>query len=307
VIPSIREDALNIFLDKWRNELASVQIIVVEDNNEKTFNIKKQGLNLVHFSHKEIEEDLKENAWIIPRKTSAICSYGFYKAWHMGMDLIIKLDDDLEMIEPNFIIEHMKNVYCYRPLHWANPFIGGYPRGFPYSERTRITVLNYGLADNILDFDAISQLLGDRASLRKEGMSVPYGSYIPLSGMNVAFIRDIIPAYYFLLMGKGFGFDRCDDIWSGIFLKKITDHLGHVISVGPPIVKHNKLSNPISNFYKETPMLDVNEVLWQKVDKIKLTKYNYKDCYLQIAEGLPKNDKYFKKLAEAMKIWISII
>jgi hypothetical protein len=51
--------------------------------------------------------------------------------------------------------------------------------------------------------------------------------------MNTSFVSKIIPAFYQLYM-KHMGVDRFNDIWSGIFLKKIVDHLGDNISLGTP-------------------------------------------------------------------------
>lgn len=309
VIPTIRENAIKTFLSVWKKELQDTTILVIEDNPTKSFDLGKHS-NIVHFCHKDIERDLGDKSWIIPRKTSAICSYGFYKAYKMGADVTIKMDDDLLVRKEGFIKSHVDNIFTTRPLHWVNIFKGYsvYPRGFPYKERTHITVLNYGLAENILDMDASGQILGLKAELSDaESINVGYGSYFPISGMNVSFLTEITPAYYFTLQGKSWGIDRFDDIWAGIFLKKITDHIGHVISVGHPIITHNKLSDPLANLDKEAGGLDINELLWEEVDRIKLTKYTYKDCYLEIARklNLPISG-YGDKLKEAMKIWASL-
>lgn len=308
VIPSVRAGVINTMLRVWQKELEEATIIVVEDNEHKTFDLS-EFKNVIHFSHEDIENDLGEHSWIIPRKTSAIASYGFYKAYKMGADVVIKIDDDLLVRESGFIEKHIENLFTPRSLFWVNVFEGNgvYPRGFPYTERTRLTVLNYGLADNILDLDAPTQILGQNSKISQRQQAIPYGSYFPLCGMNVAFLRDIIPAYYFLLQGGEYGIDRYDDIWSGVFLKKITDHLNHVISVGEPIVTHNKLSDPITNLEKESGGIDINECLWQEVNEIKLTQYSYKDCYIELSNklNLPIAG-YGDKLKEAMRIWANL-
>jgi hypothetical protein len=306
VIPTNRKDAIKTFLEIWKDELKDCTILVIEDNEKKTFDLPKLD-NIVHLSHKDIDVDLKNDSWIIPKRTGAICSYGFYKAWKMGADVIIKMDDDLLVRKAGFVQEHLDNLFKTRPLHWINVFSGGYPRGFPYGERTRITVLNYGLADNILDLDATTQILGSNAKLMGESVQVAYGSYVPLCGMNIAFLADIVPAFYFGLQGQIYGVDRFDDIWAGVFLKKITDHLGHVIAVGNPIITHNRLSDPISNLQKEAGGMDINEILCQEVDRIKLTKYNYTDCFKELAIklDLPIVD-YGDKLKSAMTKWANL-
>jgi hypothetical protein len=47
-----------------------------------------------------------------------------------------------------------------------------------------------------------------------------------MCGMNIGWKRELTSAMYFMLMGKdknekNWGFDRFDDIWAGIFVKKI--------------------------------------------------------------------------------------
>jgi hypothetical protein len=69
--------------------------------------------------------------------------------------------------------------------------------------------------------------------LKREKVVVGGGTYFTLCSMNTSFVSKIIPAFYQLYM-KHMGVDRFNDIWSGIFLKKIVDHLGDNISLGTP-------------------------------------------------------------------------
>lgn len=304
VIPSIRETAVLEMLSKFDKSFRDCEVIVVEDSPIKTFNLPS---NIHHYAHDDIKKDMGDNSWIIPTKTSAVCSYGYYKAWKMGADMIVRLDDDVHYDGDDFIEKHKQRLFKPRPLFWMNTFDEGYPRGFPYSERCHPTVLNYGLADNILDYDGISQIMGDGGKVGNVSRSIPYKCFAPICGMNIAFLPDIIPAYYFLLQGPEWGFDRFDDIWSGIFLKKITDKMKHVISVGDPVVTHDRLSNPINNYYKESSGMDINEELWKEVNRIKLTKYNYADLYIELATKLNLPIKgYGNKLKEAMVIWAKL-
>ena len=54
---------------------------------------------------------------------------------------------------------------------------------------------------------------------------------------------------------------------------------------------------------KEKSGMKVNEYLWQEVDKIKLTKGSFKECYRELAEKLNIKNEYFKKLKKSMIIW----
>ena len=116
-------------------------------------------------------------------------------------------------------------------------------RGMPYHGLYREIecVINHGLWTKVPDFDAITQLSNSRFRKAFETVDqvMPVGFYFPMCGMNLAFKPQIIPAMYFLLMGqRNWPFDRFGDIWCGIFLKKICDHLGLGVKSGCPIVEH---------------------------------------------------------------------
>lgn len=59
--------------------------------------------------------------------------------------------------------------------------------------------------------------------------------------MNLAFKREIIPAFYQLLMDYNpWRIGRFDDMWTGIFLKRGADALGKAFVTGYPLCQHNK-------------------------------------------------------------------
>jgi len=133
--------------------------------------------------------------------------------------------------------------------------------------------------------------------------AIPVGRYFPMCGMNLAFRPEVIPALYFLLMGQEYQFDRFGDIWSGIFVKKICDHLGYAITSGEPMVTHHRASNIWANLRKEAPGLEVNEEFWQVVDRLCLSGTSFPECYQQIARSLPLEGQYWSALREAMLMW----
>jgi hypothetical protein len=71
--------------------------------------------------------------------------------------------------------------------------------------------------------------------------------------------------------GNHWGFDRYDDIWAGIFSKKIMDHLGWSVVNGWPLVEHRKASMANVNVTKELSGMRMNEQLWQRVDGLRLS------------------------------------
>ena len=308
VVPTIREECIHDFLEAWRDEFANHQIIVVEDNPTRTFKIEQS--NVAHYAWEEIDRELGEKAWIIPRRTDCIRSFGFYKAYQEQPDMVVTLDDDCYPAQPDFLATHYTRLKIANSEAWVSTGDGIKPRGIPYyqTQRRNECVLNHGLWLDIPDFDAVTQLVNSRHQgefLGKE-QTIPKGMYFPMCGMNIAFKPKVIPALYFLLMGKDYPFDRFGDIWAGIFLKKISDHLGYAINSGSPSVTHKRASNVWANLKKEVPGLEVNESLWEQLDSVILTKENFGACYGELAEKLPMKGEYWDKLKVAMREWVNL-
>jgi hypothetical protein len=127
-----------------------------------------------------------------------------------------------------------------------------------------------------------------------------------MSGMNMAFRPELLPSLYTLQMGRGQPFDRFDDIWSGIFTKRICDHLGLGVWSGRPIIRHDRASDVWANLTKEQPGLKLNETLWRLVDSIVLTSTTVADCYRELADKLELDEPYWIRLRSFMKRWADL-
>lgn len=318
VIPTIR----NLdFLKAWGNAFSNCNLIVVEDRTEKL--VKTSGLktaSISHFNHKDIEKDLGKDSWIISRKNAGIRSYGFLKAYQMGADVIITLDDDCYPEEENFVEKHLDNLSFKASEGWFPIYPDPnwmYTRGFPYSNRDKFPVMiSHGLWSGALDLDARTEK-GLKKPLNKKPyppirIIIPFGYFYPMSSMNLAFKCEVTPLMFFPMMGKapdgkGWGYDRFDDIWAGIFSKKIMDELKMAVVSGSPFTEHKKASKNQDNLKKEFLGTKVNEILWKQVAKVRLTKKTPKECYLELAKKVkfPKT-KYFNNLREAMSVWANL-
>lgn len=305
VVPSIREECLRAFLEAWDGEFREHVVIIVEDNPAKTFKIEHS--HVLHFAWEEIEQELEEAAWIIPRRTDCIRSFGFYKAYQLEADMVVTLDDDCFPTGPGFLAAHAARLQRARADAWVSTGSGLVPRGMPYVERSREqeVVLNHGLWVGNPDVDAVTQLMRQRieGDFKPEDLTVPRGMFFPMCGMNLAFKPDVIPALYFLLMGQGYPYDRYGDIWAGILFKKICDHLGYAITSGLPLVEHRRVSNVWANLAKEAPGMEVNERFWRIVDAIVLTETTFAGCYRELACKLPLPGEYWEQLKKAMMAW----
>ncbi|MBT3249511.1 MAG: hypothetical protein HN846_05025 [Candidatus Pacebacteria bacterium] len=317
VIPTIRDLG---FLNDWKEQFKDVSVIVCEDRPQKTLRLPKIGQKIYHYSWEEIDQDLGDNSWIIPRKVSGIRSFGFIKAYDLRADIIITIDDDCYPVKNHNLIKlHSQNLSLKTPLRWTNTYPDIrhlYTRGIPYLNREEMKVMiSHGLWTNVLDFDGPTHLqnMNFKAEFAEHFLQIiPHGSYYPMCSMNLAFNREVTPLMYFPLMGENnngnkWGYDRFDDIWAGIFSKKIMDHLGYSVVNGAPFVEHRKASNPFKNLIKEAGGIEINEQLWQAVDKVELTTNTTLESYHELIEKVdfPKNE-YFKNLKKAIPIWISL-
>lgn len=318
VIPTIRD---LVFLKKWKKELKNCHLIVVEDSETSKIKIpNKNFLSINHFTWKDIDSDLGENSWIIARRNAGIRNYGFLKAHEMGADVIITLDDDCLPEDKDFVKKHLQNLELHSPQNWQATYPNSkwmFTRGFPYSVRSKNTIgLSHGLWSGALDLDGkteikLPKLLSEK-SYPPITQFIPNGYFYPMCSMNLAFKRDIVPIMFFPMMGfdphgKSWGFDRYDDIWAGIFSKKIMDHLSMGVVNGSPFINHRKASLPKHNLVKELKGLTVNETLWKVVSDVTLTKKTPKLCYIELALKVKfPNIPYFRKLKKAMVIWANL-
>lgn len=318
VIPTIRD--LD-FLKSWKKEFKDCHLIVVEDGGKENVNVpNKNFLSITHFNWKDIDNDLGKNSWIIPRKNAGIRNYGFWKAYQMGADIILTLDDDCYPDGDALIEGHINNLNKKSSDKW----FATYPndkwmntRGFPYDVRNKFPVMiSHGLWSGALDLDAKTEIKLPKLLTENKypqiTQFIPKGYYYPMCSMNLAFRREMTPIIFFPMMGfdpkgESWGFDRYDDIWAGIFSKKIMDHLNFGVVNGSPFIKHNKASKVEHNHTKEVSGMLTNEVLWKAVEKVNLTAKTPKTCYLELANKIKfPNKPYFRKLRKAMVIWANL-
>lgn len=336
VVPTIREDCIKRFIREWEHHFkrSDLCLLVVEDNPECSFDIddSRHEFPIVHCCWKDIEDALGSDAWIISRRDSSIKCFGFWKAVQTGAKTIIAMDDDCYPLDNYLETEG----YDYLGMHlnrlaneeievdvpaWESPVKGFRTRGMPYVSTHRTmqvrpanVIVNHGLWYNAPDVDAATQLVsGLPASGYRLNKIISKGSYFPMSGMNVAFKAEAAPLFYFLLMGndrhgRKWGYSRFDDIWAGIFIKKVADHLNLDVTSGDPVVWHDKASHVFTNLQKEARGIEVNEILWKAVDSVTLTSDTMQGSYRELAEKLPpvNDDEYWGHLRRAMITWAGL-
>lgn len=296
------------FLREW-HELREVPIIVVQDGDEEP--AIPEAFNITVSTWKDIDADLGENAWIIPRRTSAVRSYGYWKAWQQGYDHIITLDNDCYPDGSEFIQGHIGNLTSKVTLDWVPSAGTMFTRGFPYEIRNKSEVwLSHGLWSGVPDLDAPTSLHNPslRFSPATATTTIPRYNFFPMCGMNLAWRRELTPAMYFGLFGPAYGFDQYDDIWAGVLAKKVLDTLGKAAVSGYPSVEHRKQSNVYANLVKQAPGMEMNEEFWKHVrepthvDKVV-------NIYRELIRCLPVSggpEGWLPKFKEAALIWASL-
>jgi hypothetical protein len=314
VIPSNREECLEKFMKEWDGKGDWDQMIVIEDGPEKTF--KCVPGNGEHFSWRQVSDFLRENAWIISRRDSAIRCFGLWWAWKQGCTSVMTLDDDCFPYHERLCAAHMhvmNNVNA-----WSDLVPGMRTRGMPYSDVGILedVVANIGLWTGVPDIDAITALRS--MSLKAASIYMPpsgtrvlpAAQYHPISGMNLMVKRQAIPLFYYPLQGEGYSYRRFDDIWAGIIAQACCRRLGWSITAGEPFVYHSRASDPFENLVKEAPGVKMNEMFWRSIDR-EITKVIGCDDPISLIDALgfrlaSSPDEYIAKVGKALRVWSTL-
>src|SRR5271166_154306 len=310
VVPTARAASIADFLSAWEHELSEATVLVVEDGPERSFSVT--GADVQHLAWCDIEQQLGDAAWIIPRGSGCVRSFGCWLASQMQADMIVALDDDTrpDPEHPGFLDGHWARLQSAEDPAWVSTLDHASPRGMPYFATTRESsvMLNHGLWNGVPDFDAATQLLAGRVEISAEwsDQTIPRGRYFPMCSMNIAWRPEFTAALYFLLMGPDHPFDRFGDIWGGVLAKRVADHLEFAVNSGSPCVIHERASNVFANLAKESRGLAVNETFWRAVDSVVLTAESVPAAYGQLADRLPLDQEEFVLLRRAMRTWAEL-
>jgi len=216
---------------------------------------------------------------------------------------------------------------------------GLYPRGYPYSAMNETVetgtvevesgevVASQGLWTNVPDLDAVRILMdGDlegqaqtRTTADDFGERLrrrPRQQLLTVCSMNLAFRREVIPAFYQLPMDDNeWEVGRFDDIWSGVFLKRACDVLGKRIYNGGPLCEHNKAArSTFDDLHNEVAGLELNEHLWELIDDAGADADDYVAVYDAMADRLTdsefdeyRNGAFFTHVGEHMRDWLDCL
>ena len=334
IIKEYFENAVKYDFDTSKIFLLFVTEDFCDSSSMKGF-IKDSGIEGHVFNESERyswfkEMKIEEFYDIIPKKSHSETSFGLlWMFQNKEFDCGIFIDDDtLPNPNFNFFGEHIKNLEFEGKLDvvesdkkFVNVLYQNfqrhrfYPRGYPYSRmKENISIKNMtikdvyasqGLWTNMPDLDAIRILMNgglkglveSKTILEdfKNNFVVENKNYLTVCSMNLAFRREIIPAFYQLPMADNpWKIDRFDDIWSGFIIKRILDETDKNIVNGFPLCIHNKAErSTFKDLFHEVNGLEINEHLCEILDKIEFESKDFLDMYKKIAqEFIEGNWKY---------------
>lgn len=322
----------------FRSHNHDPDILIIDESSLNRNAIREQlkGFNVTFYGASERagwfnSRNLQKYKQVLPLKAHNESSFGLLYAFTQEepYSMIVFVDDDTYPYteEEDFLGVHWQNLNV---LHSVRSTVNGYyvnthprfeARGVPYNQRRlktvsgahnyfKSTVLNMGCWNGIPDLNAMDYLAFQPypEKLLFANFAVAKNCYLPICSMNVAFKPQIIPAYYQLWHR-----DRYDDIFSGLFIKKIADHLGFGVNVGSPVVYHDKFTrNLFKDVAVELEPVQLNEHLYAELSKMQLTASSWHTCYKELTSLIRcrakhLNPNYIRQMTAKMALWSSLL
>jgi len=300
------------------------------------------------------EKMMEKVDFAIPYNSIRRRNLGYLRALEIGADVIISVDDDNYAGESNWLHEHLSVLGCtdYLPMvrstnrivnpcrilkfNYAETNI--YSRGYPlpdlFSDTFEVgmenggkVALNMGLWIESPDVDAYTNILFsnlkslDLKEISMQRYALASNNYMPVNTQNTAIIRELIPAFYDVLMDDyihGICIDRYDDIWAGLCALKLIHRLGYRATFGIPLTIHKRnVHDFVSDLKSELLGMALNKIVHEIIMSADIQARNFIDGYHELAQVLEANIKkhitdtevvhFFEKIIRAMNIWIDLI
>ena len=297
------------------------------------------------------DHGIEEYSHLVPAASHAQTSFGLLYLWaNDDFEYGVFIDDDTAPHDDvDFFGTHMENLAFEGEIervqsdeNWVNVLYqnvdehGLYPRGYPYSamdesvetDTTEVEniVASQGLWTNVPDLDAVRILMdGDlQGQAQTRTSSADFdgdfvaadGNYLTVCSMNLAFRREVVPAFYQLPMDDNeWDVGRFDDLWSGLFLKRAIDVLGGKIYNGGPLCEHNKAPrSTFSDLTNEVHGLELNEHVWEELDAVGEDADSYRAVFSEMADRLAEGDysewengAFLNHCGEYMRDWLDCL
>lgn len=328
VIGALHSD-LTSFMNEWRPLFSRFHLIIVKDPDLKEELKVPQDFNADVYTKSDIDRMVGSSSTAILFSGYSCRYFGFLMS---RRKYIITIDDDCiparddKGLLVNPVAQHIENLtspatpFFFNTLY--DPYRDGsdFVRGYPFSLRTGVDcALSCGLWLNLADYDAPTQAL--KPSERNKRyvdavMTVPFKALMPVSGINMGFDRELVGPVLIpglRLAGEGkFRWETMEDIWCGLCVKVICDHLGLGVKSGLPYVWRNERGNAIESLRKEWEGVKLMEEVVPFFQSVRLPRsaVTAVDCVVEIAslvkERLGPLDPVFARAADAMAQWVKL-
>ncbi|CAA3022851.1 probable UDP-arabinopyranose mutase 5 isoform X1 [Olea europaea subsp. europaea] len=328
VIGALQLD-LTSFMEEWKPVFSLFHLIIVQDPDLKGKLEIPAGFNYDLYTKSDIDGvvGLSSNAISF---SGYSCRYFGYLMSHKKY--IIAIDDDCIPAKDsagNFVdavAQHITNLstpatpFFFNTLY--DPFCKGtdFVRGYPFSLRSGVDCgLSCGLWLNLADLDAPTQAL--KPELRNTRyvdavLTVPSRTMMPVSGINIAFNRELVgpallPAFRLAKEGN-LRWETVEDIWTGMCVKVVCDHLRLGVKSGLPYVWRKERGNAIESLKKEWEGVKLMEDIVPFFQSLRLSTSaaTAEDCVSEIAavvkEKLAPTNPVFARAAENMLEWVKL-
>ncbi|KAL3749816.1 hypothetical protein ACJRO7_010873 [Eucalyptus globulus] len=326
VIGAIHPD-LTSFMNGWRSVFSRFHLIIVKDPDLKQELNIPDGFDVDVYTKSDIDRVVG----------SSSISFSGYSCRYFGFlvsrkKYVVSIDEDCLPAQDstgNFVdavAQHIVNLttpatpFFFNTLY--DPYCKGadFVRGYPFSLRTGVAcALSCGLWLNLADYDAPTQALkpGERNARYVDAvLTIPTGTLLPVSGINIAFDREAVgpalfPALRLAAEGK-FRWETIEDIWSGMCVKVACDHLSLGVKSGLPYVWRKDRGDAVESLKKEWQGVKLMEHVVPFFQSVRLprTATTAEDCVVEMAgaikQQLGATDPVFARAAEAMVEWIRI-
>lgn len=326
VIGALNPD-LTSFMDEWKSVFSRFHLIIVKDPDLKEELKIPAGFDVQVYTKSDIDKVVGSSAILF---SGYSCRYFGYLV--SKKKYIISIDDDCvpakddkgELVD--VVAQHVNNLstpatpFFFNTLY--DPFRKGadFVRGYPFSLRSGVTcALSCGLWLNLADYDAPTQALkpAERNSRYVDAvLTVPARSLMPVSGINIAFNREVVgpallPGLRLEREGK-VRWETVEDLWCGMCVKVVCDHLGIGVKTGIPYVWRNERGDAIDSLKKEWEGVKLMEEVVPFFQSVRLSQaaVTAEDCMIEMAaavqERLGPVHSVFARAAEAMVEWVKL-
>ncbi|KAM0056679.1 putative UDP-arabinopyranose mutase [Helianthus debilis subsp. tardiflorus] len=327
VIAAFRSD-LTSFLEEWRPIFSRFHLIIVQDPDLKEELKIPKGFDFDAYTKSDIDK------LVSPSNASMFSGYAcrYFGYLISKRKYIVSIDDDCSPAKDNngevldIVTQHITNLKTpatplffntlYDPYRKGSDFV----RGYPFSLRSGVPcVLSCGLWLNLADFDAPTQSL--KPELRNSRyvdavLTVPKNSLMPMSGINIAFDREVVgpailPALKLAKEGK-FRWETMEDVWCGLVVKVVCDHLQLGVKTGIPYVWRNERGSAIDSLKKEWEGVKLMEELIPFFQTLKLSQeaVTAEACVMEMAvaikKGMGSSHPELANAAGNMVEWVKI-